>query len=61
MRPLDDFDDDGLPLQGILSREVTQALVTVPEVHHVNIDLVWEPAWTVARMSRRARLLLGIH
>lgn len=51
----------GCPLQGILSREVTQALVTVPEVHHVNIDLVWEPAWTVARMSRRARLLLGIH
>lgn len=51
----------GCPLQGILSREVTQALVTVPEVHHVNIDLVWEPAWTVARMSRQARLLLGIH
>lgn len=40
---------------------MTQALVTVPEVHHVNIDLVWEPAWTVARMSRQARLLLGIH
>jgi metal-sulfur cluster biosynthetic enzyme len=50
----------GCPLQGILRREVTQTLITVPEIKHVNVELVWEPAWTIERMSRQARLSLGI-
>lgn len=51
----------GCPLTEILDTMITRALLTLDEVLHVNINLVWEPTWTTAKMSRYARMALGIH
>ena len=32
----------------------------VPEVTKTEVKLVWTPAWTVEKMSRYARIALGI-
>ena len=32
----------------------------IPEVTKVEVKLVWYPAWTVEKMSRYARIALGI-
>lgn len=50
----------GCPLADIIHDEIERALKTVPEVKEVNIKLVWYPAWTTDRMSRYARIALGI-
>ncbi|GFZ26326.1 metal-sulfur cluster assembly factor [Lactobacillus corticis] len=51
----------GCPLSDYLNKAITKALLTVPEIKHVDINLVWYPAWSTDRMSREAKLLLGIH
>ncbi|AVK61110.1 DNA methyltransferase [Lactobacillus sp. CBA3605] len=50
----------GCPLTAVLSERITAAMVTIAGVTTVTIDLVWEPAWSIARMSRAARLTLGV-
>lgn len=50
----------GCPLAEILTDSIHAALKEVPEVKDVNIELVWQPAWTTDRMSRYARIALGI-
>ncbi|MGZ7238436.1 metal-sulfur cluster assembly factor, partial [Streptococcus pyogenes] len=35
-------------------------LNSIPEVKEVDVKLVWSPAWTVQKMSRYARIALGI-
>jgi len=50
----------GCPLTDELASGIAEALGDLPEVKEVVINLVWEPAWTIARMSREARLALGV-
>ncbi|MGO4960943.1 metal-sulfur cluster assembly factor [Jeotgalibaca porci] len=50
----------GCPLADVIHDEVHRALKTVSEVKEVNIKLVWYPAWSTERMSRYARIALGI-
>lgn len=51
----------GCPLTNVLADMVTKAVKEVPEVKNVDVEFVWEPAWTIDRMSRFAKLSLGIH
>lgn len=51
----------GCPISEVLTQMIQSALKQLPEVDDVAIDLVWEPAWTPARMSRYARMALGYH
>ena len=39
---------------------VENAVASVPGVGIVNVNLVWEPAWTPDRMSDEARLVLNM-
>ncbi|EAD9148292.1 metal-sulfur cluster assembly factor [Listeria monocytogenes] len=67
-----ELDDDGLctvsmtlttmgcPLAGILTEQVQMALNDIPEVKDTNVNLVWNPPWTKDRMSRYAKIALGI-
>ncbi|ECK4434768.1 metal-sulfur cluster assembly factor [Listeria monocytogenes] len=67
-----ELDDDGLctvsmtlttmgcPLVGILTEQVQMALSDIPEVKDTNVNLVWNPPWTKDRMSRYAKIALGI-
>ncbi|EUJ47896.1 metal-sulfur cluster assembly factor [Paenilisteria rocourtiae] len=67
-----DLDEDGLctvtmtlttmgcPLAGVLTDQVRVAMSDIPEVKDTKVDLVWTPAWTKDRMSRYAKIALGI-
>ncbi|MGE8076564.1 metal-sulfur cluster assembly factor [Listeria welshimeri] len=67
-----ELDDDGLctvsmtlttmgcPLAGVLTEQVQLALSDIPEVKDTNVNLVWNPPWSKDRMSRYAKIALGI-
>jgi len=48
------------PVAGTLPGTVAQAVSAVDGVSDVTVDLVWDPPWTVERMSEEARLELGL-
>ena len=48
------------PAAGELPTMVENAVASVPGVGTVNINLVWEPAWSPDRMSDEARLVLNM-
>lgn len=51
----------GCPLTDYLDQAIKEELIGFDEVTRVDINLVWEPAWSMDKMSREARLELGIH
>ena len=50
----------GCPLADLLTDQIYDAMTEVPEVTKTDVKLVWYPAWTVEKMSRYARIALGI-
>ena len=50
----------GCPLISVLEEMIDAALKILPEVKTTEIVLQWEPAWTIARMSRYAKMSLGL-
>ncbi|MDN6640857.1 MAG: metal-sulfur cluster assembly factor [Tetragenococcus sp.] len=68
-----EFDDDtgdteikmtlttmGCPLADILTEAIIDVLNEIEEVNQVEVKLVWYPPWTPDKMSRYARIALGI-
>ena len=51
----------GCPLADVLTQSIHDAMEDIAEVTSVDVRLVWEPAWTTDRMSRYARIALGVH
>ena len=47
------------PVAGSLPGEVENKVRNVPGVTDVHVELVWEPAWSMDRMSEDAKLELG--
>ena len=47
------------PVAGSLPGEVENKVRNVPGVSDVHLELVWEPAWSMDRMSEDAKLELG--
>lgn len=50
----------GCPLADLLTDQIYDAMREVPEVTKTEVKLVWQPAWSVEKMSRYARIALGI-
>ncbi|HEX9038652.1 MAG TPA: metal-sulfur cluster assembly factor [Ktedonobacterales bacterium] len=53
----------GCPGAGMIEEDVRARLLRAPGVEEVEIDVVWEPVWTTARLTsdgRDALLLLGV-
>ena len=50
----------GCPVAGAIVEEVRRKVLDVSEVGEVEVELVWEPAWTKERLSEEARLELGL-
>lgn len=50
----------GCGMGDILRADAARAVLAVPGVDDVEVNLVWEPAWTIHRMSEAARLQLGL-
>lgn len=51
----------GCPLGNLLADQINRAVMSVDGVTGCEIDLVWEPAWDMSKMSRFAKVALGIH
>jgi metal-sulfur cluster biosynthetic enzyme len=49
----------GCPLHASIEADVKRVLGAVPGVEGVTVELVWEPPWTPAAMSDRAKRALG--
>jgi FeS assembly SUF system protein len=49
----------GCPVAGEMPGWVAEAVLAVPGVRHVDVELVWEPMWGMDMMSDEARLELG--
>jgi len=49
----------GCPVGDFLTREVERAIMKLPGVETVSVELVWEPPWTPERMSAEAKQKLG--
>ena len=50
----------GCPLAATIVDQVKYALEDIPEVKETEVNIVWNPPWTKDRMSRYARIALGI-
>ena len=50
----------GCPLADVLTEQIHGVLKDIPEVNNIGVKLVWYPAWTTDKMSRYARIALGI-
>lgn len=50
----------GCGMGDILRRDAAHAVFAVPGVDDVEVNLVWDPPWTIDRMSEAARLQLGL-
>lgn len=50
----------GCPLADLLTDQIHDAIREIPEVTNTEVKLVWYPAWSVDKMSRYARIALGI-
>ena len=51
----------GCPMAGQIVKEVENALKDIPEVNATNVNLVWSPPWSKDKMSRYAKIALGVH
>ncbi|GLY11288.1 metal-sulfur cluster assembly factor [Pseudobacillus badius] len=50
----------GCPLAGVIVDQVKAALADIPEVKDAEVDIVWNPPWSRDKMSRYAKIALGI-
>ena len=50
----------GCPLAPVIIEQVETAMLGVDEIEKVDVNIVWEPAWTKDRMSRYAKIALGV-
>ena len=50
----------GCPLGPVIVDQVNTALTELPEVKSVDVNIVWQPAWSKDNMSRYAKMALGI-
>ncbi len=50
----------GCPVAGQMPEMVRQAVVNLPELDDIKVELVWEPPWDKSRMSDEARMQLNL-
>lgn len=50
----------GCPISDILNAMIKKAVLGTTGIKTCKINLVWEPAWTPEKMSRFARIALGV-
>ena len=51
----------GCPVAGEMPGQVADAIAEIDDVGLIEVELVWEPAWTKDRMSEDAKMALDIH
>ena len=51
----------GCPVAGEMPGQVADTIAKIEDVGLIEVELVWEPAWTKDRMSEDAKMALDIH
>ena len=51
----------GCPVAGEMPGQVADTIAKIDDVGLIEVELVWEPAWTKDRMSEDAKMALDIH
>lgn len=50
----------GCPLGPVIIDQIRTALFELPEVQDVDVNIVWNPPWSKDKMSRYAKMALGV-
>lgn len=50
----------GCPLGAHIEMDIKRALSDIPQVKETVVNIVWDPPWSKDRMSRYAKIALGI-
>ncbi|MEN1970343.1 metal-sulfur cluster assembly factor [Lentibacillus sp. N15] len=50
----------GCPLSAHIEADIKRALADIPEIKEINVNIVWNPPWGKDKMSRYAKIALGI-
>ncbi|MEI3604913.1 metal-sulfur cluster assembly factor [Pseudogracilibacillus sp. SE30717A] len=50
----------GCPLAGHIEADVRRVLADIPEIKDIEVSIVWDPPWGKDKMSRYAKIALGI-
>ncbi|MFC4322352.1 metal-sulfur cluster assembly factor [Litchfieldia salsa] len=50
----------GCPLAGTIAENVKAVLADLPEIKEVDVNIVWNPPWSKDKMSRYAKIALGV-
>ncbi len=50
----------GCPLAGHIEADVRRVLADIPEIKEIEVSIVWDPPWGKDKMSRYAKIALGI-
>jgi len=50
----------GCPLAGHIEQDVRHALADIPDIKEIEVSIVWDPPWGKEKMSRYAKIALGI-
>ncbi|KGP74375.1 DUF59 domain-containing protein [Pontibacillus yanchengensis] len=50
----------GCPLAATIEQDVKRVLSDLPELNDIEVHIVWSPPWTKDKMSRYAKIALGI-
>ena len=51
----------GCPVAGEMPGQVADTIAKIDDVGLIEVELVWEPAWTKDRMSEDAKMALDIY
>lgn len=50
----------GCPVADILPQQAADAVASISGVGEVEVEVVWEPAWSIERLSEDARMMLDM-
>ncbi|WP_017754590.1 metal-sulfur cluster assembly factor [Calidifontibacillus oryziterrae] len=50
----------GCPLAGQIEGSIKRVLSDLPEIKETKVEIVWNPPWSKDKMSRYAKIALGI-
>lgn len=50
----------GCPLAGHIEQDVRRSLSDIPQIKEIDVNIVWSPPWGKDKMSRYAKIALGI-
>jgi metal-sulfur cluster biosynthetic enzyme len=49
----------GCPAGPLIQEQIKEAVLELPAVEKLDLELTWDPPWTPERLSEDAKLLLG--